>query len=87
MLSDPNFNPHFSLSMENMAAALASSAVSTSDQSRKIKSPERQLAIDRIYKDNVLKELTLERKKVKSITDERDKLLNALKTSEECIEA
>ena len=65
--------------MENMAAALASSAVSTSDQSRMMKSPERQLAIDRIYKDNVLKELTLEREKVKSITDERDKLLNALK--------
>eukprot|EP00946_MAST-07B_sp_MAST-7B-sp1_P000868 g868.t1 len=46
---------------------------------RNIKSSESQLAIDRVYKDNILKELTLEREKVKSITDERDKLVNALK--------
>ena len=42
------------------------------------RSPQNQLAIDRIYKDNALKELTSERQKVKQVTRERNKLQSAL---------
>lgn len=42
------------------------------------RSPQNQLAIDRIYKDNALKELTSERQKVKQVTRERNNLQSAL---------
>ena len=42
------------------------------------RSPKKELAIDRIRKDNALKELTLARQKVKEVTREKNKLQNAL---------
>ena len=61
-----------------MTAALKSAMESTADESSNSKSSQRQLSIDRVYKDNALKELILERQKVKSITIVKDKLLHAL---------
>lgn len=66
-------------SAQIMAAASASAmAFDDGDDGDDKRSLQNQLAIDRIYKDNALKELTAERQKVKQVTRERNKLQSAL---------
>ena len=62
----------FFQSAQNIAAASAAAVAPAKD------SAENQLSIDRVYKDITLKELTLERQKVREVTHERNKFRRAL---------
>ena len=60
-------------------AAASAAAIALADNGEAAKrSPQKQLAIARIYKDKAVKELTLERQKVKEVTRQKNKLQQAL---------